>query len=312
MKIKLLVTTTSFQDTPGNHLKMLLKQDFKIDFLRGPLTENQLLPVIGDYDAILCGDDHLNKNVITAGYKGRLKVISKYGVGLDKIDLKTAKKFGIPVTNCPGVNQNSVAEHFFALVLSFYRKLPFLFSETRINKNWTRLTGNELYGKKTLILGLGKVGKEIAKRLAAFYSKVYAYDVDIDLNFCKKYDINVVNNIYSVLSEMDIVSLNLPLNKGTKNIVNRKFFSHSKDNLLIVNTARGQLVELDALVQALDSKKIVGYCTDVLDIEPMPKNYKLSDYKNVFISPHIGSRTFESVEKQGLMAVENLIKSLKK
>jgi D-3-phosphoglycerate dehydrogenase / 2-oxoglutarate reductase len=312
MKIKLLVTTTSFQDTPGNHLKMLSEQNFKIDFLRGPLTESQLLPVIANYDAILCGDDHLNENVITIGYEGRLRIISKYGVGLDKIDLKTAKNFGIPVTNCPGVNQNSVAEHFFALVLSFYRKLPFLLSETRINKNWTRLTGNELYGKNTLILGLGKVGKEIAKRLAAFQSKVFAYDLDIDVNFCKKYNLKVVDNIHSVLPKIDIVSLNLPLNEETKNIVDREFFSHSKDNLLIVNTARGELVDLDALVHALDSKKIAGYCTDVLDIEPMPKNYKLSDYKNVFISPHIGSRTYESVEKQGLMAVENLIESLKK
>ena len=135
--MKILLTTTSFQDTPGRHQELLYSQGFEIDKLRGPITEAELLPIIANYDAVICGDDEYTEAVIAKGVAGKLKYISKYGVGLDKIDLDAAKKYGIPVTNCPGVNQISVAEHVLALLFTFSRHIHLEYNVTQQGK-WKR------------------------------------------------------------------------------------------------------------------------------------------------------------------------------
>lgn len=117
--MKILLTTTSFQDTPGKHHDLLSAQNWDIDYLRGPIEESVLLPIIHKYDGVICGDDEYTREVIKAGKEGNLKVLSKYGVGLDRIDLKAAKEFNIKVTNVPGINHVSVAEHVLALLFSF-------------------------------------------------------------------------------------------------------------------------------------------------------------------------------------------------
>ena len=109
-KLKVLVTTTSFQDTPGKHHDLLAEQNWDLSFLRGPLKEEEIIAVIDQFDAVICGDDEYTQKVLEKGVNGKLKILSKYGVGLDKIDLEAAKKFGVKVTNCPGINQNSVAD----------------------------------------------------------------------------------------------------------------------------------------------------------------------------------------------------------
>ena len=121
--MKVLVTTTSFQDTPGRHQQLLNEQNYTLDYLRGPVKEEELVPIIQNYDAVLCGDDEYTRKVLEKGKSGKLKYISKYGVGLDKIDLTAAKELNIPVKNCPGVNQISVAEHVLALLLSFENEI---------------------------------------------------------------------------------------------------------------------------------------------------------------------------------------------
>ena len=122
MSLKILLTSTSFQDTPGLHHKLLENTGYKISKLRGPLEEKVMISVIDQFDAIICGDDEITKAVIKKGFNSRLKVISKYGSGLDKIDLDAAKQYNIPVTNCPAINQTTVAEHVFALLLSYVKK----------------------------------------------------------------------------------------------------------------------------------------------------------------------------------------------
>jgi D-3-phosphoglycerate dehydrogenase len=121
--MKILLTTTSFQDTPGKHHDLLNSQNWDIDYLRGPVDESVLLPIIHKYDGVICGDDEYTREVIKAGKKGKLKVLSKYGVGLDRIDLEAAKEFGIGVTNVPGINQVSVSEHVLALLFTFSKNI---------------------------------------------------------------------------------------------------------------------------------------------------------------------------------------------
>lgn len=310
MPLNILITSTSFMDTPGIHQTTIAQYDLQLNYLRGPLDEATMLHHIEAYDALICGDDALTEQVLSKGKNAKLKFVSKYGVGLDKIDLSAAKKLGIPVTNCPGVNQVSVAEHFFAALLCYLRNIHLQFNEVQGKGLWTRMTGNEMYGKKLLIMGLGRIGSEIATRAKAFGLQVYGYDQHPPASLIEEGVIEMIDNLSTHFSQMDFVSLNLPLLPDTKHILSAGLIQQAKKELVVVNTARGELVDQDAMIQALQNKTIGGYVTDVLDIEPMPSDHPLRHLPNVLITPHIGSRTFDSVQRQGMMAVQNLVDGL--
>lgn len=307
--MKILLTSTSFQDTPGSHHDLLGKQNYDIDYLRGPIYEEELLPIIANYDAVICGDDEYTEAVLNKGKQGRLKFISKYGVGLDKIDLKAAKKLGIPVANCPGVNQVSVAEHVMALLLTFEKNIHLQYNSTQA-KSWKRLIGTEIFGQTFAIIGLGAIGKEVAKRALAFGMKVMAYDIHTNKDFIDQYkEIEFVKNLSEVFAKADIISLHVPHNASTEHIISRDvIFNKLKKSPIIINTARGKLVEAEAIVDGIKAKKIKGYLADVLTVEPIDKNEVLVGVENIIISPHVGSRTYQSVVRQATMAIENLIK----
>ncbi|WP_445665612.1 phosphoglycerate dehydrogenase [Fodinibius sp. AD559] len=305
--MKILLTTTSFQDTPGKHHDLLDEQDFEIDKERGPLKEEELLPIIDQYDGVICSDDEYTEAVIRKGAESRLKIISKYGVGLDQIDLDAAEKYGVKVTNCPGVNQVSVAEHVLALTLSFYRNIHLEYNITKQGK-WDRYVGDELRGKTIGILGLGSVGKETAKIMGALGLKAKAYDKFMDYDFAEEHDIEVAETLEELLDNIDILSLHLPLNDETRGMITLNLLKRTEvKDVLIVNTARAELIEFDAIEKGLQEGILAGYCTDVMDEEPMPSDHPLKDMDNVLITPHIGSRTYQSVERQGRMAINNLL-----
>jgi D-3-phosphoglycerate dehydrogenase len=309
--MNILLTTTSFQDTPGRHQELLIETGFHIDRTRGPRKEADLLPIIAGYDGLLCGDDEVTRQVLKKGASGRLKAISKYGVGLDKIDLAAAEEYGLPITNCTGVNHTAVAEHFFALLLAFYTNICLEYNLIK-NNSWTRLSGHEVAGKSLGIVGLGRIGKEIAKRAKAFGLRIYAFDKLFDEAFLDENDIVKCNSLPELSAKADIISLNCPLTDETRNLISMDVMTkYFRRGALLVNTSRAGLVDLNAVLFGLDERILSGYLTDVLEEEPMAPHHPLSKYDNVIITPHIGSRTFESVERQGLMAVENLIKSLR-
>ena len=173
--MKVLITTTSFQDTPGPHHDLLAQQGWDLTRERGPLPEDTMLKLVGDFDGIICGDDVFTKPVL-AQCLPRLKCLSKYGIGLDKIDLDAATELKIPVCNTPGVNHTTVAEHTIGLLLAMVRNIP---KENGFvhQAQWKRITGRELAGQTLGLLGLGRIGKEVAKRAMAFGMKVLAYDI---------------------------------------------------------------------------------------------------------------------------------------
>ena len=309
MRFKILLTSTSFQDTPGAHQQLLNEQGFELVKMRGPLKESVMLDVIKEFDGIICGDDEITRNVIESGVKSKLRIISKYGIGLDKIDLDAAKEFNIPVTNCPGVNQVTVAEHVFALLLSFSKNIV---PESNFIKNqkWVRLIGSELFGKTIGVLGTGNVGKEVIKRAIAFGMKVVAFDKFISEDFAKQYGFDYSDTLDVFFPQCDIISLNLSLSPGTGYIIDSEALSTIKNGVIIVNTARAGLVDQNIILEGVKSGKIKGYLTDVLDEEPMVKDHPFLNHENILITPHIGSRTYENVVNQGTMAVENLLKYL--
>lgn len=308
MNFKVLLTSTSFQDAPGAHQELLNSQGFDIDHLRGPLTEAELKPVIANYDAVICGDDEYTAEILEIGKAGKLKYISKYGVGLDKIDLIKAKELEIPVTNCPGVNQVSVAEHVYALLLCFVKNIHLEYNITR-KGGWKRHVSTEIHGKTIGIVGLGAIGKEVAKRASCFGLEVIGFDKYTNPDFMKANPyIQLVASFEELAKKSDIITFHIPHTPETDAMINMNLVQNSlKKGCIVINTSRGKLVNLEALNYALDNHIIGGYLTDVLDIEPMPANYPLKDRENVLITPHIGSRTFESVQRQGLFAVKNLL-----
>ena len=308
--MKILLTTTSFQDTPGKHHDLLKETGYQVDTLRGPVKEEVLLPIIAKYDGVICGDDEYSRKVIENGKNGKLKVISKYGIGLDKIDINAAKEFEIPVFNTPGVNHITVAEHALSLMLTYLKNIHLEYNYTRAGK-WKRLIGNELYGKKVGILGLGRIGKELVKRLSVFGVELFTYDIIYDEKFIREFLIKKANSIEDLTLKVDILSIHIPLSKLTKHSIDINVINKIKKPIIIINTSRALILEPQALIDGLKSGRINAYLTDVMDEEPMKTNNLLKDSQNVLITPHIGSRTYESVERQGCMAVENLIGALK-
>lgn len=308
--MKILLTSTSFMDTPGAHHDLLKSIGAEIDTLRGPVKESDLLPIIGQYDAVVCGDDEYTRKVLETGKAGKLRYLSKYGIGLDKIDLQAAKDLGIPVVNTPGVNHVTVAEHTFMHILAFFKNY---YEEVGFVKEgkWKRLIQHEIYGKRISIFGLGRIGKELSIRAKAFGLEVKVYDPFADKEFVKEKGLILCDNLDDLFNDAEIISLHSPLTEYTKNVLNAERFNLFTNCPLIVNTARAGLVDKKALMVALDNRQICGYVADVMWDEPVQTDDPILKYSNVFVTPHIASRTYESVVRQGSAAVNNLIGLIK-
>ena len=303
--MKVLLTTTSFQDTPGGHHDLLKDAGFELVCQRGPLSQSRMLELVGDIDALLCGDDEITADVIDKALP-RLKVVSKYGIGLDKIDTEHLANQKIPLTFCPGVNHTTVAEHTFALMLGLFRHLVMEANHVS-SGDWVRLTGNEIMGKSLAIVGLGRIGKEVAIRARAFGMEVIGFDLYWDNEFAEKYQIKRCGSAEEAMKQADVISLHVNLSDETRNLVNEQSILEMRKGVVILNCARGEIVHTSDMVKALNSGLVGGYGTDVLDVEPPPSNHPLLRAPNTLITPHIGSRTYESVERQATMAAQNLI-----
>jgi len=306
---RILLSTTSYQDTPGAHHELLGSQGLDIHRERGPLSEEKMLDLAGDFDGFLCGDDALTRQVLE-GCSPRLKVISKYGIGLDKIDLVAAEELGIPVLFTPGVNHTTVAEHTIALLLAHVRNLVDEVNYVRAGE-WKRVTGNELWEKKIGLVGLGRIGQEIVKRARGFDMEVHAFGNYWPEKFAAQYGVTRHDSAESLFATVDIVSLHTKLTDATRNIIDAERIALMKDGAIIINTSRGELVDNAAIIAALKNEKLGGYAADVLDQEPPSPDHPLLNLPKCTITPHIGSRTFESVPRQALKATNNLINFLK-
>ncbi len=307
--VRILLTTTSYQDIPGLHHELLESTGIEIVKERGPLSEEQMLDLVGDFDAILCGDDAITRAVLEKATP-RLKILSKYGIGVDKIDVEAATEMGIPLSFCPGVNHTTVAEHTFALLLGLSRRLVEEVNYTRKGE-WKRLTGHEIMGKTIGVIGLGRIGKEVVIRAKAFGMDVIGYDVWWDEEFTKIHEVERAHDVAKLFAKSDVISLHTNLTEETRDMIRQETIASMKDGVIILNCSRGEVVKTDDLVAALESGKVGGYGADVLDVEPPPVNHPLLKAPNCLITPHIGSRTYESVQRQAMMAATNLLNMLK-
>ncbi|MEM6910914.1 MAG: phosphoglycerate dehydrogenase [Verrucomicrobiota bacterium] len=306
--MKILLSTTSYQDTPGPHHELLATFGAEIHQERGPLSEEQMLALAGQFDALLCGDDALTRPVIESSLP-RLKVIAKYGIGVDKIDVACATEHGIPVSYTPGVNHTTVAEHVFALLLGLQKNLVQQAHATASGQ-WARQTGREIFGKTMGIIGLGRVGQEVALRARAFGLTCLGYGNHWPEAFCRTHQVERRRELRQLLRESDIISLHTHLTPATHHLLNAETLREVRPGAVLLNCGRGELVETGSLLAALESGQLAGYGADVLDQEPPSPDHPLLGAKNCLLTPHVGSRTHESVQRQAAMATENLLRLL--
>jgi D-3-phosphoglycerate dehydrogenase len=310
--MKVLITTTSFQDTPGAHHDLLKNTGWQIQTARGPLPEAEMLKLVGDFDGIICGDDAFTKPVLQKCLP-RLKVLSKYGIGIDKIDLKAATELGIPVCFTPGVNHTAVAEHVFGLLLALTRNI--ITEHAFVTAaNWKRVTGTEIWQKTMGVLGLGRIGKEVVKRAKGFEMEVLGYDLYWDEAFARQYGVKRAASADEVAESCDVLSLNMNLTADNKQWLNAARIARMRKGAYVINCARGGLVDEKAVAEALKSGQLAGYGADVFEPEPIVKDHPLlaKDIPpgKIAFTPHIASRTYESVVRQASMACENLMLAL--
>jgi D-3-phosphoglycerate dehydrogenase len=309
--MRILLTTTSFQDTPGKHHDVLSASGFEIARARGPLSESQMLELVttgGGFDGLLNGDDKITAKVIDAALP-RLRVIAKYGIGLDSIDVAYATAKRLPVLFTPGVNETTVAEHAFGLMIAVAKHFWYHASQVKAG-HWKRKTGSELYGKTLGVVGLGRVGKEVVKRANAFGMICVGLGNYWDDHFAAQYNLARVNTLQDLLKISDVISLHTNLTPETRGFINKDSIALMKDGAILVNTGRGGLVVDQDVVAACRSGKLHGYGTDVTDPEPMVTPHVFQGVDNIIVTPHVGSRTNESVQRQGLRAANNLINFL--
>jgi D-3-phosphoglycerate dehydrogenase / 2-oxoglutarate reductase len=269
-----------------------------------------MLSLGDDFDAFLCGDDAITRPVIKA-FIPRLKVISKYGIGVDKIDLNACREFGVRVTYCPGVNHTTVAEHIVLLILASLRKMVEHANGVRQGQ-WARCTGSELRGKVLGIVGMGRIGQELVKRAHAFETSVVGFGANFwPLDFANQWNVPRAMNLKELVSRCDIISLNTKLTPQSREMINTTSLGWMKPGAMLVNCGRGELVDSQAVRIALETGRLGAYAADVLDQEPPPRDHCLLNAPNCILTPHIASRTFESVARQAMMATENLIRVLR-
>ena len=309
MKPRILVSTTAIQDTPGPHHEMLAETGWEVVKARGPLSEADTRSFVCDIDGYICGADAITRSVLQQA-SPRLKVLSKYGIGVDKIDVAAATEMGIPLLFTPGVNHKAVAEHTFLLLLALEKHLLFHTDSTR-HGSWDRRTGREILGKTIGIVGMGRIGKEVAIRARAFGMQPIGYDVYWDQDFATKHGVERCQDMRDLFPRVDYLSLHTNLTPETRELICAETIKLLKPDTIILNCARGEIIHTADVAEALRSGALRGYGTDVLDEEPPSENHPLTHLPNCLVTPHIGSRTRESVQRQAVAAVTNLINAMR-
>jgi len=308
LAFKVLITPRSFETVKDKCIGLLEKENFEV--VMNPygrvLTEEELAGLIEEMDGIIVGIDPVTSKVLEKAK--RLKVISKYGVGVDNIDLEKAKEKGILVTNTPGANSNAVAELTLGLIFTVLRKINLSDRKTR-EGSWERFVGYELSGKTLGIIGTGNIGRRLVKLLKGFDLRILCYDKDLDLEWAAEEGIIYVS-LEELLKNSDVISIHMPLTKETYHFISDKELSFVKPGAVIINTSRGGIIDEMALYNALKEGKLLGAGLDVFEKEP-PIDSPLLNLENVVMTSHIGAHTQEATENMAKMAVENLISVLK-
>lgn len=306
---RVLVTPTSYGKADGR-----LKTDLEAavgeviyNTTGKPLTSKDVARLLEGVDGYIAGLDQIDRAALEGA--DRLKVISRYGVGVDNVDLAAAREKGIVVTNTPGANSASVAELALGMMLALARQIPQADAAARRGE-FPRMSGISLEDKTVGILGLGAIGKQLAKRLAGFNCRILAYDPYLDADFAQAHQVTYLP-MEGVLAECDFLSLHLPLTAETRQMVNHSFLAGMKPGAFLINTARGDLIDEAALAEALHSGRLRGAGLDALVEEPPALDNPLLAFPNLILTPHLGAQTDGATANMGWWALVDCLAVLR-
>jgi D-3-phosphoglycerate dehydrogenase len=272
------------------------------------LSEDELLAYAGQFDAALCGDDRFTERVIAACIP-RLKVISKWGTGIDSIDSEAAARLGVQVRNTPNAFTLPVADSVMGYMLAFARKLPWMDGEVKA-RNWTKIPGRSLAECTLGVVGVGNIGKAVLRRARVFGMRLLGCDiVEIAPDFVRENGVEVFS-LRELLAQADFVSLNCDLNPTSRHLINRETLSWVKPGAILINTARGPIVDEPALVEALQSGRLAGAALDVFEVEPLPDNSPLLSMGQVMLAAHNANSSPMAWERVHRNTIHNLLDGL--
>ena len=287
-------------------LALLRQQGYQVErLLRAEtMAAPALAAHVRGFDALMVGLDSVTVEMLSGD---RLKVVARFGIGVDSVDVEAATAAGVMVTNTPGASKVGVAELAISLMLSLARQLPQHHAWTKAG-GWQRQLGFELSGKSLGLVGLGQVGKEVARRAVCLGMRVVAHDIAWDQEFSREYEIKR-GSLEDVLSQSDFVSLHVPSTPDTIGLMGEKQLKMMKQGAMLINTARGSLIDEEALYSALISEHLGGAALDVFATEP-PAGSPLLDLDQVIFSPHQGGETRESFRNYSRMCTDNVLAAL--
>ena len=271
------------------------------------LSESELIGFLKNADAAIIGRDSITKATLEA--LPQLKIISKYGVGLDNLDIFSIKEKGVELAVTAGTNKRSVAELTLSFMLGLCHR-TFIGAERIKRGEWIREGGHNLSGKTIGIMGCGNVGKEVVHLLKPFGCVILVCDIEDRSEFCRDQGVTE-SSMGSLIEKSDIVTLHVPLTDLTRNMIDETVLRKMQANAYLINTSRGAVVNPSALHKALVSGEISGAALDVFCSEP-PDDMAFLELPNLMVTPHIGGNSVEAVEAMGQAAIDNLVEFFKK
>ncbi|MES2218880.1 MAG: phosphoglycerate dehydrogenase [Pseudomonadota bacterium] len=303
---RIAVASRSFSNHP--QLRDALSQryeDVAFNDTGKTLAGEALINFLKDYDKAIIGLERMDADILKN--LTRLKTISRFGVGVDMLDLAVMKQLGIKLASTPGANKRAVSELVIALAINLLRNIPQ--SNQDLGKGvWKQFKGRQLSGSSIGIIGMGAIGKDLALLLKSFNCNIFLYDINEDVDFCKTHNFHSVA-LDDLLEQADIVSLHIPLTDATRFIIDERRLNLMKQNAILINAARGGLVDEQALKKRLQHNNLFAAAFDVFEVEP-PVDQELLTLTNFFATPHIGGSTEEAILAMGYAAIDGLEKAV--
>lgn len=309
MKWKVLITCPHLQRTVDRYRSHFAEHDVEIEVppLVQQLSESELLDIIDSFDGAIVGDDPFTARVLEKGK--RLKVVAKWGIGMDAIDQKAARSLGIQVCNTPDVFGDEVADVVMGYIILLARQLHQLDRSVR-SGGWLKVQGRSLRGKTLGVIGVGSIGRAVVKRAIAAGMSAVGCDINplpetfLEATGTRQLDLD------SLLQTSDFIALNCNLTPENYHLLGPEQFERMKNGVYLINVARGPLIDEKALVTALESGKVAGAALDVFEAEPLPENSPLRQFDNCIFGTHNASNTLEAVLRVNEMAIQNLLTAL--
>ena len=309
MKRRVLITCPQLQQTIDPYLPLFAEKNVEVELpqVSQQLGEAELMEIIGRFDGVIAGDDPFTARVLEKGR--RLKVLARWGVGVDAVDLEAAGRLGIRVSNTPDVFSDEVADVVMGYIVMLARQLHLLDQSIR-RGGWAKIQGVTLRGKSLGVIGVGSVGRAVVRRAVSTGLIPLGYDIaQVTSSFIAETALRQVE-LDELLEQSDFISLNCNLTQTNRHMLGPQQFAMMKHGIYIINIARGALIDEAALTKALEQGKVAGAALDVFEEEPLPPDSPLRQFENCIFGTHNGSNTREAVMRVNELAIRNLLDGL--